>query len=88
MPGQPDLDRTAGPGPPDRHALQESAFITTATSRTGAKGLMQLMPGTARETSGKISMAYRPDALTVDTDYNIALGATYIERMLDYYGGN
>ncbi len=33
-------------------------------------------------------MAYRPDALTVDTDYNIALGSTYIQRMLDYYGGS
>ena len=49
---------------------------------------MQLMPGTARETSGKIAMAYRPEALTVDTDYNIALGATYIERMLNYFNGS
>lgn len=72
------------------HAImrQESQFDRAAVSHAGARGLMQLMPGTARETSGKIAMAYRPDALTVDTDYNIALGATYIERMLDYYGGN
>ncbi|MFN3619819.1 lytic transglycosylase domain-containing protein [Sphingorhabdus sp.] len=72
------------------HAImrQESQFDRAAVSHAGARGLMQLMPGTARETSGKISMAYRPDALTVDTDYNIALGATYIERMLDYYGGS
>jgi soluble lytic murein transglycosylase len=67
---------------------QESQFDRAAVSHAGARGLMQLMPGTARETSGKISMAYRPDALTVDTDYNIALGATYIERMLDYYDGS
>ncbi|WP_432815304.1 lytic transglycosylase domain-containing protein [Sphingorhabdus sp.] len=72
------------------HAImrQESQFDRAAVSRAGARGLMQLMPGTARETSGKISMAYRPDALTIDTDYNIALGATYIERMLDYYDGS
>jgi soluble lytic murein transglycosylase len=72
------------------HAImrQESQFDRAAVSHAGARGLMQLMPGTARETSGKISMAYRPDALTIDTDYNIALGATYIERMLDYYGGS
>ena len=72
------------------HAImrQESQFDKAAVSHAGARGLMQLMPGTARETSGKISMAYRPDALTVDTDYNIALGSTYIQRMLDYYGGS
>ena len=72
------------------HAImrQESQFDKAAVSHAGARGLMQLMPGTARETSGKIAMAYRPDALTVDTDYNIALGSTYIQRMLDYYGGN
>ena len=72
------------------HAImrQESQFDKAAVSHAGARGLMQLMPGTARETSGKISMAYRPDALTVDTDYNISLGSTYIQRMLDYYGGS
>ncbi len=72
------------------HAImrQESQFDRAAVSRAGARGLMQLMPGTARETSGKIAMAYRPEALTVDTDYNIALGSTYIQRMLDYYGGS
>ena len=72
------------------HAImrQESQFDKAAVSHAGARGLMQLMPGTARETSGKISMAYRPDALTVDTDYNIQLGSTYVQRMLDYYGGS
>jgi soluble lytic murein transglycosylase len=72
------------------HAImrQESQFDKAAVSHAGARGLMQLMPGTARETSGKIAMAYRPDALTVDTDYNISLGSTYIQRMLDYYGGS
>jgi soluble lytic murein transglycosylase len=72
------------------HAImrQESQFDKAAISHAGARGLMQLMPGTARETSGKIAMAYRPDALTVDTDYNIQLGSTYIQRMLDYYGGS
>lgn len=72
------------------HAImrQESQFDKAAVSHAGARGLMQLMPGTARETSGKISMSYRPEALTVDTDYNISLGSTYIQRMLDYYGGN
>ncbi len=69
-------------------ARQESQFDRAAVSRAGAMGLMQLMPGTARETSGKIAMAYRPDALTTDPSYNIELGSTYIKRMLSYYNGS
>ncbi len=72
------------------HAItrQESQFDRAAVSHAGARGLMQLMPATARETSRKINMAYRRSALTTDTAYNIRLGSTYIRRMLDYYGGS
>lgn len=69
-------------------ARQESQFDRNAVSHAGARGLMQLMPGTARETSGKISLAYRPDALNSDIGYNIQLGSTYFQRMLSYYGGS
>jgi soluble lytic murein transglycosylase len=69
-------------------ARQESQFDRNAVSHAGARGLMQLMPGTARETSGKIAMAYRPEALNSDISYNIQLGSTYFQRMLSYYNGN
>jgi soluble lytic murein transglycosylase len=69
-------------------ARQESQFDRNATSHAGARGLMQLMPGTARETAGKISMAYRPEALNSDVSYNIQLGSTYFQRMLSYYNGS
>lgn len=69
-------------------ARQESQFDRNATSHAGARGLMQLMPGTARETSGKIALAYRPEALNSDTTYNIQLGSTYFQRMLSYYNGS
>lgn len=69
-------------------ARQESQFDRAAVSHAGARGLMQLMPGTAREQAGKIGLSYNAPALTEDTDYNIQLGSGYFRRMLDYYGGS
>lgn len=69
-------------------ARQESQFNKDAVSRAGARGLMQLMPGTARETAGKLGMGYDAGALNADTDYNIQLGSSYFQRMLSYYGGS
>ncbi|MEG3180129.1 lytic transglycosylase domain-containing protein [Sphingomonas sp. LT1P40] len=69
-------------------ARQESQFDRAAMSRVGARGLMQLMPGTARETAGKLGLGYNLAALTTDTDYNIRLGSSYFQRMLSYYGGS
>ena len=70
------------------HAIsrQESQFDKTAVSHAGARGLMQLMPGTAREQSGKIGIAYDPAALTTDTNLSIMLGSSYFQRMYDNYG--
>ena len=72
------------------HAItrQESQFDREAVSHAGARGLMQLMPGTAKETAGKISLGYSRDSLTLDPDYNVKLGSTYIQRMMDYFGGS
>jgi soluble lytic murein transglycosylase len=72
------------------HAIsrQESQFDREALSHAGARGLMQLMPGTARETAGKLSLSYQLSSLTTDPDYNIQLGSTYFQRMLSYYGGS
>jgi len=72
------------------HAIsrQESQFDREAVSHAGARGLMQLMPGTAREQAGKLGLPYDNGRLTLDTSYNIMLGSGYFERMLNYYGGN
>ena len=72
------------------HAItrQESQFAMNAISHAGARGLMQLMPGTAREQAGKMSYDYDPGALTRDAGYNMLLGDGYFRRMLDYYGGS
>lgn len=69
-------------------ARQESQFDRAAISRAGARGLMQLMPGTAREQAGKIGLSYDATALTSDIGYNIQLGSTYFQRLLDRFGGS
>jgi len=69
-------------------ARQESQFDKAAVSHAGARGLMQLMPGTAQETAGRVGLAYMPGNLTSDTGYNIQLGSTYFSRMLSYYDGS
>ena len=68
-------------------ARQESQFDKQIVSHAGARGLMQLMPGTAREQAGKLGMSYNPASLN-DPSYNIMLGSGYFQRMLDYYGGS
>jgi len=72
------------------HAItrQESQFDREAVSHAGARGLMQLMPGTARETAGKIGESYNLPGLTSDPLYNIRLGSTYFQSMLRYFGGS
>lgn len=72
------------------HAIsrQESQFAANAVSHAGARGLMQLMPGTAREQAGKIGLAYDPALVMGDASYNLRLGEGYIQRMLRTYGGS
>ena len=67
-------------------ARQESQFDRAAVSRVGARGLMQLMPGTAREQAGKLGLAYDSTALTGDPAYNIQLGSSYFQRLYINYG--
>ncbi len=64
------------------HALQESQFITTARSGAGAKGLMQLMPGTARDLAKAAQMAHSDDLLA-DPSFNVEYGQSYLELLRD-----
>ena len=66
---------------------QESEFDMSANSHAGAKGLMQLMPYTAKLVSKQAKLPYSKSRLTSDPEYNINLGSHYIAGLiLDYDG--
>ena len=66
---------------------QESEFDRSANSHVGAKGLMQLMPYTAKLVSKQAKLPYSISRLTSDPEYNINLGSHYIAGLiLDYDG--
>jgi soluble lytic murein transglycosylase len=67
---------------------QESSFDRAAVSHAGARGMMQLMPGTAREVAGRIGLPYSQERLTSDPSYNISLGSSYVATLMDSWGGN
>lgn len=69
-------------------ARQESRFQVDAVSSAGARGLMQLMPATAKETAGKIGVDYSKSRLTSDAEYNALLGSTYLKAQLERFDGS
>ena len=69
-------------------ARQESMFQIDAVSSAGARGLMQLMPGTARDVAREVGVDYSPGKLVSDAAYNALLGSTYLGAQLDRYGGS
>ncbi|HQR05087.1 MAG: lytic transglycosylase domain-containing protein [Proteobacteria bacterium] len=62
---------------------QESRFITAAKSGVGAKGLMQLMPATAKWVARKIGLTDYHPGKVADTDTNVKLGTSYLKMVLD-----
>lgn len=88
--GFPTLQTPPGANWTMVHAIarQESQFAQNAISHAGARGLMQLMPGTAREQAGKLGLSYMSADLIDSPSYNIQLGNGYFARMMDYYGGS
>ncbi len=66
---------------------QESAYDPLAVSHAGARGLMQLMPATARGVARKAGVRYSKYKLTADPDYNLVLGQSYLAELIDDYDG-
>lgn len=69
-------------------ARRESAFRPNARSSVGALGLMQLMPGTARLESKLLGRQRPTYSEILDAGNNILLGSSYLNRMLERFGGN
>lgn len=66
----------------------ESAFLSDARSVSGALGLMQLLPATARETAHRIGFRTYANAYLLEADKNITLGSAYLKQMLERFDGN
>ena len=67
---------------------QESSFDPYAVSHAGARGMMQLMTGTAREQAGKLGVGFDSYRLISDPNYNVMIGSAYFKRLLDNWDGS
>jgi soluble lytic murein transglycosylase len=67
---------------------QESSFDGTTISGAGARGLMQLMPGTATLVARRLGLHAPVAALTADARLNIRLGTAYLGELLAAFGGS
>ena len=71
------------PGLVYAHALQESNFQPEVVSPAGARGLMQVRPGTAGDMARARGEAFNPASLNQPA-VNIEYGQSYIEYLRDY----
>ncbi|MEQ1953053.1 lytic transglycosylase domain-containing protein [Mesorhizobium sp. CN2-181] len=69
-------------------ARQESEFNVGAVSGAGARGLLQLMPNTAKDVAKKAGLAFSSQKLTTDAGYNATLGAAFLGEQLGKFSGS
>ncbi len=86
----PDNANISGSGKALAYAIarQESAFNPEAVSSANARGLLQLLPKTAKAVASRHGIAYSKDRLTQDAGYNATLGAHYLGEQIDAFGGS
>ena len=65
----------------------ESSFRPDATSRVGARGLMQIMPDTGREIAEALGEPFDEDAL-YQPEVSIRYGCYYLRKQLDRFDQN
>jgi soluble lytic murein transglycosylase len=69
-------------------ARRESEFDPAVMSGAGARGLMQLMPGTAEIVSRNLGLSYSVRRLVTDPNYNAQLGTAYLADLRRRFGDN
>ncbi len=69
-------------------ARRESEFNPTVVSGVGARGLMQLMPGTAKDMAEDVGVEFSKAKLLTDPDYNLRLGTEYLAYLFEEFGNN
>ncbi|MER9582696.1 lytic transglycosylase domain-containing protein [Mesorhizobium sp. M0276] len=86
----PDSADISGSGKALAYAIarQESEFNIGAVSSAGARGLLQLMPGTAKQLAKKAGLQFSQMRLTTDAGYNATLGAAFLGEQLERFNGS
>jgi soluble lytic murein transglycosylase len=69
-------------------ARRESEFDPNVVSGAGAQGLMQVMPGTARDVARDLGLEHDPARVLSDWRYNATLGSAYLAQMAEKFDGN
>lgn len=67
---------------------QESEFDPNARSSADARGIMQMLPATAKLTANRHGLSYEPGRLLGDWEYNATLGMAHLRDLLDQFGGS
>ncbi|MGL5389872.1 MAG: lytic transglycosylase domain-containing protein, partial [Shewanella sp.] len=67
---------------------RESAFYLYATSGVGARGLMQIMPATAKATAKKHGAKYTDPKDLYRPELNLTLGSAYYAQLLNEFNQN
>ncbi|MDZ7600587.1 MAG: lytic transglycosylase domain-containing protein [Hoeflea sp.] len=86
----PDSANISGAGKALAYSIarQESAFDKAAVSPANARGLLQILPGTAKGVAARHGLPYSHDRLTTDAGYNATLGAHYLGEQINDFGGS
>ena len=67
---------------------RESEFNATVVSRAGARGLMQILPSTAKQTAKSMKIKFSANRLLSDWKYNTLIGGVYLAQLSQQFSGN